>query len=437
MADGPTIERTGAGRRNLVLAGVFLTPAALLLGALVIYPIFYTVVRSLYDAGGDSFVGVDNYVEMFESDRTRRAVRNNFLWVVFAPTIATGIGLIFAVLAERVRWQTAFKVAVFMPMAISGLATGVIFRLVYEADADRGLANAVLTTANDLFDSSGQYAGARPSVDEALTVGPDGAMASTEELTTGRSTAIGLVAIRPANVPDRAEEARVPDVGGDAIGGVVYLDFSRGGTGERGRLDPGEQGLPGVEVLVRRGGEVVGSARTADDGSFVVDGLEPGPYQLGLAASNFRETFNGVNWLGADLVTPSIMASWLWIWIGFAMIVIGAGLSAIPRDVLEAARVDGANEWQVFRQVTAPLLLPVLLVVLVTLVINVLKIFDLVLVIAPGSVQDEANVIALEQWRQAFGVGDPGMGSALAVLLFVLVLPAMAFNVRRFRSEDR
>jgi alpha-glucoside transport system permease protein len=128
--------------------------------------------------------------------------------------------------------------------------------------------------------------------------------------------------------------------------------------------------------------------------------------------------------------------AYIWIWAGFAMIVIGAGLAAIPREVLEASRVDGANEWWVFRRVTVPLLAPVIAVVFVTLVINVLKIFDLVLVLAPGSVQDNANVIALEMWRQSFGSAqNQGLGSALAIFLFILVLPAMAFNIRRFRRE--
>ena len=86
--------------------------------------------------------------------------------------------------------------------------------------------------------------------------------------------------------------------------------------------------------------------------------------------------------------------------------------------------------------VTVPLLMPVLLVVLVTLVINVLKVFDLIFVIAPGSVQTNANVIALEMYRVSFGGGnDQGLGSALAVFLFLLVLPAMIFNFRRFRAE--
>ena len=87
---------------------------------------------------------------------------------------------------------------------------------------------------------------------------------------------------------------------------------------------------------------------------------------------------------------------------------IAAGLAAIPRETLEAARVDGANEWQVFRRITVPLLRPVLVVVFVTLVINVLKIFDLVLVIAPGSSQRDANVIALEMWRVVVRRPRPG-----------------------------
>ncbi len=98
-----------------------------------------------------------------------------------------------------------------------------------------------------------------------------------------------------------------------------------------------------------------------------------------------------MDWLGPALVTPAIIGSYVWMWAGFAMVLIAAGLAAVPRELLEAARVDGAGEWQVFRRVTVPLLAPVLAVVLVTLMINVLKIFDLVFVIAPGSVQDDAN----------------------------------------------
>jgi alpha-glucoside transport system permease protein len=105
--------------------------------------------------------------------------------------------------------------------------------------------------------------------------------------------------------------------------------------------------------------------------------------------------------------------------------------------VLEAARTDGATEWQVFRRVTVPLLAPVLSVVFITMVINVLKVFDIVLSLAPGSVQDDANVIALAMWRESFaGANDFGLGSAIAVFLFLLVIPVILLNIRRFRTEQ-
>jgi alpha-glucoside transport system permease protein len=130
------------------------------------------------------------------------------------------------------------------------------------------------------------------------------------------------------------------------------------------------------------------------------------------------------------------MIAYIWVWAGFAMVVIAAGLAAIPRDTLEAARTDGATEWQVFRRVTVPLLAPVLSVVFITMLINVLKVFDIILSVAPGSVQDDANVIALAMWRTSFGgVNDFGLGSAIAVFLFVLVIPVLLLNVRRFRRE--
>ena len=79
------------------------------------------------------------------------------------------------------------------------------------------------------------------------------------------------------------------------------------------------------------------------------------------------------------------MIAYIWVWAGFAMVVIGAGLASISREVLEASRTDGATEWQVFRRVTVPMLAPVLSVVFITMLINVLKVFDIVLSVAPGS----------------------------------------------------
>lgn len=411
----------------------FLFPALLLLGALVLYPIVATVVRSLYDRSGDSFVGIENYTDALTSDSTLTALRNNLIWVVAAPSIVTALGLIFAVMAERVKWATAFKLVIFMPMAISFLAAGVIFRLVYEESPDRGLANAVVTSVADVFRPGGDYRGARAR-DEGALRARDGGFVTTEQYEPGSTALLPLVGLPPGDLPEGTTDAAEPDVD-SGIGGVVWLDFARGGGGDPGVVDDGEQGLPGIEVEALRDGEVVASATTGDDGAFRLDVDEP--VELRLASGAFRRPFGGVEWLGPTLVTPSIIGAYIWIWAGFAMVVIGAGLAAIPREALEAARVDGATEWQVFRRVTVPLLAPVLLVVLVTLMINVLKVFDLVFIIPPGSVQDDANVLALEMWRVSFGgAQNQGLGSALGVLLFVLVLPAMLFNIRRFRRES-
>ncbi len=244
------------------------------------------------------------------------------------------------------------------------------------------------------------------------------------------------MAIPPESVPADAVQAVDPPASDSGIAGTVWLDFAPGGGGEAGSIDPEERGLPGVEVEALADGEVAASATTGPDGTFVVRRARAGSYELRLPASNFRQAFGGISWLGPTLVTPAIIVSYIWIWAGFAMVVIAAGLAAIPRETLEASRVDGGNEWQVFRRVTVPLLAPVLAVVFVTLVINVLKIFDLVLVIAPGSAQRDANVIALQLWKTAFGIRDFGLGSALAVFLLLLVVPAMAFNIRRFRTEQ-
>lgn len=203
-------------------------------------------------------------------------------------------------------------------------------------------------------------------------------------------------------------------------------------------MDPTEKGLVGVTVEAVRDGAVKATARTEADGTFRFTGLAPGDYQVRLPQSNFQAAFNGIPWLGPALITPAIIGAFIWVWAGFSMVLIAAGLSAIPRDALEAARIDGATEWQVFRKITVPLLAPVLLVVFVTMIINTLKVFDLVFVIAPGSVQPQANVIALEMWRVSFGGGgNQGLGSALSIFLLILVLPFMILNIRRFRRDNQ
>jgi alpha-glucoside transport system permease protein len=348
--------------------------------------------------------------------------------------------LVFAVLAERVRWQTAFKLAVFMPMAISFLAAGVIFRLVYDADPDKGLANAVLTTIDGAFHSGGEYVGARAIDADGFRT--DMPLTTTAKYNGGDTVNFGFVGIPPATLPSDAKPvatSQTTDFRADRLRGSVWLDFVVGGGGRSGVPDENEKGMPGVTVnVLDSSGKKVASDTADASGHWEVTGLKSGgPYALRVNDSAFKAPWGGVDWLGKRLVTASVIAAFVWIWAGFAMIVIGSGLAAIPRDVLEAARVDGANEWQVFRRVTVPLLAPVLVVVLVTLVINVLKVFDLVFIIPPGSVQDDATVIALEMWRVSFGGSqDQGLGSAISVVLFLLVIPAMVINIKRFRSGN-
>ena len=116
------------------------------------------------------------------------------------------------------------------------------------------------------------------------------------------------------------------------------------------------------------------------------------------------------------------------------MVIIGAGLAAINREVLEAARIDGATEWQTFRRVTMPMLAPVLIVVFVTMTINVLKIFDIIVNMAPSVSQ--ANTLATELYNVGFASvpSANGTASAIAVLLFILVMPVIYINLRRMRS---
>ncbi|GGX08192.1 ABC transporter permease [Streptomyces malachitofuscus] len=432
----PKSRRSVTGTRRTV-AALFLLPALVLLGALVVYPIGYSVVRSFYDQSGDGFTGFDNYQALFTDDGIRAALKNNIIWVVFAPTVATALGLIFAVLTERVRWGTAFKLVVFMPMAISMLAAGIIFRLVYDQDPDKGVANAVWVGVHDTFAQSSAFPKAHPGRESPLEPAGGGAFITRSPVSTGDAVTLPLVGVAPDLMPDAAARAAAPKPEGDRITGTTWQDFTRGkGVGTLNQVDSSELGYPGMRIEAVKDGKVVETATAGDDGTFSLSSKADGAH-LRLPASNFAAPYNGVDWLGPSLVTPAIIGSYIWMWAGFAMVLIAAGLAGMPRELLEAARVDGANEWQVFRRVTVPLLAPVLAVVTVTLMINVLKVFDLVFIIAPGSSQDDANVLALELYRKGFSEDQPGIASAIAVFLLLLVIPVMWFNVRRLRREVR
>ena len=415
------------------VVAVFLVPALVLLAVWIVYPTLSTIRRSFYDKSGDSFIGLDNYRTLFTDDTLRKAIENNLLWLLVVPAFVTAIGLVFAVLLERIRFSVAFKVAVFMPMAISLFAAGVIWRLMYEKDPEQGTVNAAIAVVKDAFSPSGALPSALPST-EAVSGGADQGMVLNTPLQAGDVGQIGLTGIREDDVPSDAVQAVVPEARSGGITGVVWRDFKPGG-GTPGKVEEGELGLPNVTVDLRDDTRTVDTATTGPDGTFAFEDVPSGTYRAAIASSTFAQPYAGVSWLGESLITPAIMMAYIWVWAGFAMVVIAAGLAAIPRDLLEAARTDGASEWAVFRRVTIPLLAPVLSVVFITMLIYVLKVFDIVISIAPGSSQDDANVIALAMWRTAFGVDDLGLGAAIAVFLFLLVIPILALNIRRFRRE--
>ena len=418
------------------VALLFLLPAIVFLGVWVVYPAIYTLFRSFFGQSGfDTFVGIDNYKTLFTSDLLLTAIKNNAIWVAVVPAFVTAVGLIFAVLTERVSWSVAFKTAVFMPMAISAFAAGVIWRIMDQQDPNLGAINASIAVVKDAINPPGVLADAKPSSQD-LQGTPKGGITLQNPVQPGDVAKLGLTGIPPADVPADAVQAVLPEALQGGITGVVWRDFKPGG-GNPNEVEQDEVGLPGVTLtLFDANGDIVGTAASAADGTFTFEGLEAGNYRVAISADTFAQPFEGVAWLGEKLITPSLLIAYIWIWAGFSMVVIAAGLSAISRETLEAARTDGANEWQVFRRVTVPQLLPVLSVVFVTMLINVLKVFDIVVSLAPGSVQDDANVIALAMWRTSFGgANNFGLGSAIAVFLFILVIPILLLNVRNFRRE--
>jgi alpha-glucoside transport system permease protein len=432
----PSVPRPAEGKwgQRLVVAA-FLLPASIFLVVWLVYPTIRTIIRSFFGQSGSDFVGLSNYKDLFSTDTLRTAIKNNAIWLAVVPALVTAIGLVFAVLTERIRWSTAFKTAVFMPMAISLFAAGVIWRLMDNQDPALGTLNAAEKVVNDTFSSPGPLTAANPS--GATLVGNiKTGFFLKNPVKPGGTANLGLTAIPPAEVPKGAKQAVQPQAVPGAITGVVWRDFKPGG-GKPGVVEPQELGLPNVTVeLKSSGGKTVSSTKSEADGSFRFQKVAAGSYQVGVGNKTFTAPFKGTEWLGPSIITPSVMIAYIWVWAGFSMVIIAAGLASISREVLEAARTDGATEWQVFRRVTVPMLAPVLSVVFITMLINVLKVFDIVLSVAPGSVQDNANVIALAMWRTSFsGVNDFGLGSAIAVFLFLLVIPVLALNVRRFRRE--
>lgn len=278
---------------------LWMLPALAFLGLFLVYPMIGTVIASFQDTLGKTFVGLDNYAWFFGSDDALSALKNNVLWLVFLTLLAVGFGLLISVLVDRVRYESVAKSLIFLPLAISMVAAGVIWLYMY------------------------QYR-------------PPGA------IQTGTLNA--------------------------AIGTL------------------GQGPIPWLQV----------------------------------------EDFS-VN-------TFMLIIVMAWMWTGFGMVIISAALKGINPELLEAARVDGATEWQVFRGITFPLLVPTLVVVSTTMIITALKAFDIVFTMTSGNLN--TNVIANLMYKEMFSFGQFGRASAIAVVLLLAIVPIMFFNIGRFRAQE-
>ena len=286
-------------RQGRIRPWFWIAPALAFLIVFLIYPTINTLALSFQDKVSKSFVGLDNYIWFFGDAGTLEALRNSVLWVIFMTAGVVALGLLVAILVDRVRYESVAKTAIFIPLAISFVAAAIIWQFMY------------------------QY---RPP--------------GTEQVGTVNA-AVGLVGLGP-------------------------LDWIR----ER---------------------------------DFLID--------------NFALIFIGV-----------------WMWTGFAMVILSAGLKSISVELLEAARVDGANEWQVFRGIILPLLTPTIFVVGTTIVITALKSFDIVYVLTNGAFG--TDVIARKMVFEMFTTQHFGRASAVAVVLLVAIIPFMAVNIRRFREQE-
>jgi alpha-glucoside transport system permease protein len=299
---------------------LWLSPCFLLLAVYLVYPVIDTLRRSFLDARSNHGVGFDNYRFIIENPQplvadTHSALLNNLLWLIVYPLATVALGLLIAVLAIRVRYESIAKSAIFIPMAISFVAASVIWRFMYEFNPEIGTVNAVVTN----------------------------------------------------------------------LGGHSTAWLQNTGSPQTWLTDAGPDKLPK-------------------------------PLQL----NNF-----------------SLIVIGVWMWTGFAVVVLSAGLKGISTEIIEAARVDGAGEWQIFRRIILPILTPTIGVITTTLVIQSLKLFDLVYVTTGG--RFKTDVVATLFFKEAFVVRDFGVGAALAVVLLLWVVPIMVISIRRFefQQEDR
>jgi alpha-glucoside transport system permease protein len=453
--------------RERLASLAFLAPGGLWLLAIVIYPAIVTIKDSFFNETDTKAVGLTNYKDLFTTASTLIAFRNNVIWILIFPFVVTTLGLVLAVLTERIRWATAFKTIIFLPVVFSVTASSMVFAQIFDTNPQVGVANAMIQTVSDWFSPPGAYPLTPGTTAASLASygdagGPHGTIVGSARVSAGQTVRLGVTGFPPTTFQALgAQQAASPKPITGAITGVVWRDFSPNNPSNTSSVLSGEDGYPLLHLsLLNSSGSGVASATTNTSGDFSFSNVGAGRYLVSIDSSNFSPGFGaggvGISWLGGQSLTPtnslsqteqallsvplvdiSMIIAYLWIWAGFTIVVIGAGLAALDRQALEAAEVDGATEWQVLRRVTIPMLSPVLVVVVVTMVINVLKIFDIIINLGANTSQPggQSSTLASDIYYLGFTNGiHTGLASALAVILFVLVIPAMLFNLKRIKG---
>ncbi|MEO9576266.1 MAG: sugar ABC transporter permease [Tateyamaria sp.] len=363
-------------KANMVRPWLFLFPAMFALGLYLAYPVFETLRLSLTDRDqGGAFVGLANYNQMFGEPKFWEALRNNLLWLIVVPAASTAFGLLAAQLTDRIKWGSIAKSLIFMPMAISFVGAGVIFKLVYEtrpADQNQiGILNAVWLQFDGGFGSFLMLQ----------------ALPTLILLSFGAIVAyVGWIFVRPI--------AESRQNGGGA--GFVPL-----------RLFVGAAALYLVYLSISS----LISVFTFD-------------YPYGEP-----QTWLTIPFWNSFL----LMVVLIWIQTGFAMVILSAALRGIPEETIEAAIVDGANPFQVFFKIKVPQIMGTIVVVWTTITITVLKVFDIVFAMTNG--QWETQVLANYMFDKLFRANDWGVGSAAAIVIMIMVSPILVWNVYNARKE--
>ncbi|NLA79503.1 MAG: sugar ABC transporter permease [Chloroflexi bacterium] len=123
-----------------------------------------------------------------------------------------------------------------------------------------------------------------------------------------------------------------------------------------------------------------------------------------------------------------------WMWTGFCMTLLSAAIKSIPEEIIEASRIDGATDYKIFTKIQVPIIMPTIIVVITTMVINVLKLFDIVYVMTGGNYR--TNVLATRMYTEMYANSQYGRGTAIAVILILFIVPFIIMNIRRFIKEE-